>query len=1005
MKQGFTIVETVLTLGIIAITAGVSVPMYQNYQIHSNLDLAVAQTVHNLGRAQLLSQTGQEDGQWGVRIEVGTVFFGSNFETRDEDLDETIALPAGISVYGIEEVVYSRIDGTPSPTGDIILEAESGERRTISISTDGTMSASGIEQLTLDTGGDTGATTGGENSGGETSGDTGSETTGGYSGGDNSGDTSGDTGDTGSSGGDSGGGDGGSSGGGGSDDGGGGSTEPTCEDRFSVANDGTITTTGTVNATVKALGAEITYGANGPDVQVRADISTDGGATWNDLFNDAEIDGGEQQTISGLGSNQQISIKVNGRYSWLFNKTYVSNDNSDHIQVLRNGDSPPQYDAYNNQDSLESFLQDILDDNGKISIGEYDVVLLTELGTLGTSSSDFQDAVFLIQFDQPTGSCADESDPRFKIEFDRLENTGKGDVQKKSYVGQSAWAYGDGQWIPLLSPDGQVATDGGLVEDVQGLAVQRQNGFVRVLLHGSLSSGKEIVDARITFDGAKINALQNVTGNNKSENPFNGVVNDGPGGDEATVSYGSGSLLFQTRVTGQDDAIDIYWTEYTDSTNDDTSSDDDSTDDGDTNGDTAGGTGGGADDTDDTDEQENNGDDTGDDTQEEDQCAAAFTLNNGLISVAEKADVSIKVLGSNSFYGNNGPEIQMHMSYSTDKGVTWNSLYDFRDINGGEQYTLEDLASGSTLMLRAEGRRGWLFKRVTTSGDGSGRMRMLRNNNADPNTTIYRTPTKLKSFMRNVIKNRKVSILSKQILTLVEMQDIDGTEDFQDAAILITIEKPASQGICGQNSDSENDEGDSSSENSNTNVGDTSGTGDASSDGSTTTTTDDNATAEEDQIQICHFPPGNTKNYKTLTVGASAWSAHAAHGDRKGECEGDEDGDGIPNSQDLCSGTYSPEPVPTEFMLFKRYALTRDSFIFHEGPRKRVSNFTLEDTFGCSCEQMVDVAEGVKSYRFDQFPRLKRFMRSLFPYYTQGARKYGCGKSMIRIIQKNASMK
>ncbi|MBT5237438.1 hypothetical protein HOL63_03655 [Candidatus Peregrinibacteria bacterium] len=333
MKKGFTAIETLLTLGIIAITAGMSVPMYQNYQIRSDLDLAVAQTLHNLASAQLKSQSGEEDGQWGVSIEDGTVFTGENYVTRDDDFDDTIALPIGISVFGITEVMYSRIDGIPSPAGEVIIEAENGERRIITISEDG---------------------------------------------------------------------------------------------------------------------------------------------------------------------------------------------------------------------------------------------------------------------------IADNTDPI-------------------------------------------------------------------------------------------------------------------------------------------------------------------------------------------------------------DPCAAAFTMNNGRITVAEKSDVSFKVLGSHVTYGNNGPEIQMHLSVSIDGGTTWEPLFGFKDVDGGEQYTIENVAANSTILLRAEGRRGWLFKKVTTSGDGSGRIKMLQNKHADPDTTIFRTPVKLKTFMKKVIKSRKVSIKSKQILSLIEIQDIDGSEDYQDAAILITLEKPASQGICGASSDDDDE--------------------------------------------------------------------------------------------------------------------------------------------------------------------------------------------------------
>jgi len=1004
MKKGFTLVETMLTFGIIAITAGMSVPMYQNYQIRSDLDLAVAQTLHNLASAQLKSQSGEEDGQWGVSIEDGTVFMGENYITRDADLDDTIPLPVGISVFGIEEVIYSRVDGIPSPTGDIILEAANGERRIITITADGTLSASGIERLTEGDTGDTGVADGGD-TGSTDGGDTGTTNggdTGGTTGGDSGSDDGGSSGDT-----------GGDSGGGGS--GGGGSNgEPTCEDRFSVAADGTITTTGTVSATVKALGAEITYGTNGPEVQVSADISTDGGQTWNDLFDDAEIDGGEIQTIDGLSSDQQLIVKVNGRYGWLFNKTYTSNDGSGHIEVLRNGDDPPAYDAYDNQAGLETFLQGILDENGKISINEYDVVLLTELGSLGTSSSDFQDAVFLIQFGQPLGSCASDADPRFKINCERLENTGDGDAARKSFVGQTAWAYGDGQWIPLLSPDGQVATDAGLTEEVKGLSVQRQNGFVRVLLHGELSHGKEIVDATVTFDGAEIVSLQNVDGDNKSEEPFDGVVNDGAGGDEATINTGNRSMLFQTRVTVQDDTIDIYWTEAAVSSSSSSSSTNSSgassstgasTDD---NGDGDNDDGIADNQSDDDDGDGDNDDGISGNEEDIDPCAASYTMNNGRITVSEKSDVSFKVLGSHVTYGNNGPEIQMHLSVSIDNGATWEPLFGFKDIDGGEQYTFEDIPANNTILLRAEGRRGWLFKKVTTSGDGSGRIKMLRNKNADPDTTIFRTPVKLKTFMKNVIKNRKVSIKSKQILSLIEIQDIDGSEDYQDAAVLITLEKPASQGICGANSDDDDDsddyENDSDDDTSGSTGGTSGGSDEGTSGGDGGGSEDGGGEEGETDIEVCHFPPGNPQNHQTLTIPTSAWSGHANHGDRKGACEGDEDGDGILNSKDLCAGTYMPEPVPTEYMLFKRYALTRDSFIFHEGPRKKVGDYTLADTAGCSCEQLVDVAEGKRSYRFDQFPRVQRQMRSLFPFYTNGARKYGCGKAMIKMIQKNAPM-
>ncbi len=44
----------------------------------------------------------------------------------------------------------------------------------------------------------------------------------------------------------------------------------------------------------------------------------------------------------------------------------------------------------------------------------------------------------------------------------------------------------------------------------------------------------------------------------------------------------------------------------------------------------------------------------------------------------------------------------------------------------------------------------------------------------------------------------------------------------------------------------------------------------------------------EDQVTICHVPPGNPDNAHTIVVGAAAVQAHLNHGDFEGECDGDE---------------------------------------------------------------------------------------------------------------------
>lgn len=149
-------------------------------------------------------------------------------------------------------------------------------------------------------------------------------------------------------------------------------------------------------------------------------------------------------------------------------------------------------------------------------------------------------------------------DVRMRIDFDKIKNSGKGNAEAASYVGENAVRYGDGEWIPLIT-NGQVHKDTGLQIEATGLAVERGDGYVRILAYGDLESGgKEVVDVTIIFENATVETIENDTGTFETENPFDGVVNEGVGGDEVTIQ-GSNQVFFQTRTTNYGDGILLYW--------------------------------------------------------------------------------------------------------------------------------------------------------------------------------------------------------------------------------------------------------------------------------------------------------------------------------------------------------------------------------------------------------------------------------------------------------------
>ena len=138
-NKGFTLIELVITIAIISILAGLSIPVYLNFQTRNDLSISAHSLSHIYRRAQKMSQGVVGDETWGVDVASGqiTLFKGISYVARDTGFDEPIVIPGNTVVTGLSEVVFDKLTGDPQQTGITTLTSVNGEVETVQINSKG----------------------------------------------------------------------------------------------------------------------------------------------------------------------------------------------------------------------------------------------------------------------------------------------------------------------------------------------------------------------------------------------------------------------------------------------------------------------------------------------------------------------------------------------------------------------------------------------------------------------------------------------------------------------------------------------------------------------------------------------------------------------------------------------------------------------------------------------------------------------------------------------------
>lgn len=139
--RAYTLIEVLLTTALLVGLIGLSVPVYQNFQLSNEVDETTNIIVRTLRSAQVQSQSVQQDSTWGVFYASGsiTIYKGASFATRDSTQDQSYVVPTSVTISGVNDIVFAKLTGIAATTGNISL-ANFNNTRTISVNAKGRLS-------------------------------------------------------------------------------------------------------------------------------------------------------------------------------------------------------------------------------------------------------------------------------------------------------------------------------------------------------------------------------------------------------------------------------------------------------------------------------------------------------------------------------------------------------------------------------------------------------------------------------------------------------------------------------------------------------------------------------------------------------------------------------------------------------------------------------------------------------------------------------------------------
>ena len=147
-RRGFTIIETILMVALLAIIVGLASPSFWNFLNKYQVDAMREDLVQLIRLAQSKSMQSEQGSAYSIHFTTGPggsfiLYRGTDFASRNTDYDEVHALPSALSLSSTlpdADLSFTKTEGATTDTGTLTIAWPVGNlSKTIEVNEVGTI--------------------------------------------------------------------------------------------------------------------------------------------------------------------------------------------------------------------------------------------------------------------------------------------------------------------------------------------------------------------------------------------------------------------------------------------------------------------------------------------------------------------------------------------------------------------------------------------------------------------------------------------------------------------------------------------------------------------------------------------------------------------------------------------------------------------------------------------------------------------------------------------------